>query len=286
MIIIVLVLLGLCFGSFINALVWRLHAQEGKRIRKQELGKKNKTPITQKSYSILNGRSMCLNCKHQLPAIDLIPIISWLSLGSKCRYCKKTISWQYPAVELLTAVIFVVFYLSWPFGFDQTWAYVWFIGWLIAAVGLIALAVYDIKWMLLPDKIISSLGGLTIFFYILQFAFGRPTNDIWDLVFASFIGGSVFWLLYQLSKGKWIGGGDVKLGFLLGLLVAKPELSLLVLFLASVIGLIFTIPLLLSKKVVKSSKLPFGPFLITASFITILYGPQIIDWYKSIFLIA
>jgi prepilin signal peptidase PulO-like enzyme (type II secretory pathway) len=276
MLIVILLILGLCFGSFINALVWRLYRQENLNNKKDR-----------QKYSILKGRSVCTNCMHQLAVKDLIPIYSWVALRGKCRYCKKTISWQYPLVELIAAIVFALFYLIWPLGFSDVWLYVWFISWLIVAVGLIALAVYDIKWMLLPDKIIYPLLGLTIFSYILQFAFGRPIDDMWHLFFASLIGGGVFWAIYQISKGKWIGGGDVKLGFLLGLLVAKPDMTLLLLFLASLLGLVFAIPLMFTvKNVSKTSKIPFGPFLIVASFVTILYGPQIIDWYKSIFLVV
>jgi prepilin signal peptidase PulO-like enzyme (type II secretory pathway) len=96
----------------------------------------------------------------------------------------------------------------------------------------------------------------------------------------------LFWLFYLVSKGKWIGGGDIKLGFLLGMLVARPELAILLLFLSSVLGMIWVAPLLFTKKLSTTSKLPYGPFLITASIIVVLYGPHIINWYKSLFLIS
>src|SRR3954465_436221 len=104
MIIAVLVVLGLCLGSFVNALVWRLHEQE-------EGGSKK---AAAKKLSIIKGRSMCPHCKHALKPIDLIPVISWLSLRGKCRYCSKPISIQYPIVELSTALLFVVSYIWWP----------------------------------------------------------------------------------------------------------------------------------------------------------------------------
>src|SRR5260221_566501 len=107
MTIVALILLGLTFGSFINALVWRLHKQN------EDSAKEQKVP----NLSIATGRSMCPNCYHELAAKDLIPVLSWLSLGGKCRYCRQPISWQYPLVELLTAGLFTVSYIYWPWAF-------------------------------------------------------------------------------------------------------------------------------------------------------------------------
>jgi leader peptidase (prepilin peptidase)/N-methyltransferase len=279
MVLIILIVIGLCFGSFINALVWRLKKQEESGGRNSKLAKKHKTP----NFSILKGRSMCPNCQHRLTAKDLIPVISWLCLKRKCRYCKKPINWQYPFIELLIAGLFVVSYLFWPTELVASWQYVGFIGWLISLVGLIALAVYDIKWMILPDKIVYPLLGVAILSLTLQYLLGRSLVDIYGVIWAVIIGGGIFWLIFQISKGKWIGGGDAKLGFLLGLVVAKPEYSFLVLFIASIIAMLFTLPLLITKKLKKDSKVPFGPFLITASVIVVMLGPNILDAYKSLF---
>jgi prepilin signal peptidase PulO-like enzyme (type II secretory pathway) len=150
----------------------------------------------------------------------------------------------------------------------------------------VALAIYDIKWMLLPDKIIYPVMVLAIISFLIQVILGRPTSDIPKAFLAALIGGGLFWLIYQVSQGKWIGGGDVKLGFLLGILVATPELAFLTLFLASIIGLIWILPMLVTKKLTKTSKVPFGPFLIAAAMIVVLYGPSIISWYKSLFMIS
>src|SRR5665213_2769212 len=97
MIIALLALLGLVFGSFVNALVWRLHEQEVLLEKRKKPSKKQLEKL-----SILNGRSMCPHCKHELAIKDLVPLFSWIALKGKCRYCGKPISWQYPVVELLT----------------------------------------------------------------------------------------------------------------------------------------------------------------------------------------
>ena len=261
MIIVILIVLGLCMGSFINAIVWRL-----------------KTP----NLSVLKGRSMCPKCQHQLAAKDLVPVFSWLYLKRKCRYCKKPISWQYPLVELLTTGLIVGSYLAWPTELNS-YLLIQFISWLIMLVGLIALTVYDIKWMLLPDKIVFPLIATALLSLIGQFILGRPINNIYGIIWAVIIDGGIFWLIFQFSKGKWIGGGDVKLGFLLGLIVGKPEYAFLTLFIASVIATLFSLPLLMLKKLKKTSKIPFGPFLIAACMIVVLFGATIIDAYKSVF---
>jgi prepilin signal peptidase PulO-like enzyme (type II secretory pathway) len=140
--------------------------------------------------------------------------------------------------------------------------------------------------MILPDKITYPLITFTIISFLLQLVLGRPTTDIPGVVLSVVISSGLFWLFYLVSKGKWIGGGDIKLGFLLGMLVARPELAILLLFLSSVLGMIWVAPLLFTKKLSTTSKLPYGPFLITASIIVVLYGPHIINWYKSLFLIS
>lgn len=272
MIILALILFGLAFGSFVNALVWRLYKQHK---TKSKVGK----------YSITKGRSMCVNCKHMLGAADLVPVFSWLALRGKCRYCHKPISAQYPLVELLTAGLFVASYIFWPNPITGLEIAV-FITWLAILVGLIALFVYDIKWMILPNRIVFALYGLGALFAGLRLIQNHTAQDFMQLLLAIIIGGGVFWLIYQISSGKWIGGGDVKLGFVLGALCGTLEKSFLMLFLASLLGLIYILPGMLASKVSKSSRIPFGPFLILATIIVVLFGGQIINWYYDTILIV
>ena len=217
---------------------------------------------------------------------QIYSVLSWLLLRGKCRYCKKQISIQYPLVELFTALLFVISFLAWPTTLNNSWEYLNFVTWLIMIIGLIGLAIYDIKWMILPDKIIYPILIIAILSFVTQLILGRATIDLIMVILSSLIGGGLFWLIYQISNGNWIGGGDVKLGFLLGILVVRPELAFLVLFLASILGIVYIMPLLISKKLKKTSKVPFGPFLIMATFIVILYGPSIVNWYKSLILIS
>jgi prepilin signal peptidase PulO-like enzyme (type II secretory pathway) len=146
-----LAVIGLCAGSFINAWVWRLHQQS-----------KIKSPKSKNNLSIVKGRSVCPSCRHQLAWYDLIPLISWLVLKARCRYCKKPISYQYPIVEALTSLIFAFSYVFWPQTVHLNGQWLLLITWLAASVGLIALAVYDLRWMLLPNRILYPILVLAV----------------------------------------------------------------------------------------------------------------------------
>ena len=272
MIELILIILGLVFGSFINALVWRIYKQET-----------SKTKKTKSKYSISHGRSMCVHCGHELGARDLVPVLSWLSLRGKCRYCNKPISWQYPLVELATAGLFVSSYIFWPVEITANLeTLVAFIVWLILLVGLVALAVYDMKHFILPNKIVFTLMWLMAGFIAFQVIYQLSLSPAIDAMLAAIVGGGFFYVLFQVSSGKWIGGGDVKLGFLLGLILADWKLALLTLFLASLIGTIYSLPLVASKKLGMKGQIPFARFLILAAIIAKIWGLKIIEAYTNL----
>lgn len=275
MIIVVLLVLGLCFGSFVNALVWRLHSQDGSK------SKKAKTKAS-KDMSIISGRSMCTHCKHPLAAKDLVPVVSWLMQGGKCRYCHKKIE-DSPLTELATALLFVFSYTYWPYGFSDpsNRGVVLFTIWLVFLVGFMAMVVYDLRWYLLPNKLVYPLLGLALIQVLLvATVFHGDANSLREAFFGLLVGGGIFYLLFQISGGKWIGGGDVKLGAVIGLIVGGPLASLLLLFTASCLGSLTAIPMLLAGKAKRDTRLPFGPFLITATIIVYLFGASMIGWYK------
>ena len=274
---VVLAWVGLCAGSFVNALVWRLHEQQD---GKTANGKQKKAAS---SLSILKGRSMCPDCKHTLAWYDLIPVISWLALGRKCRYCKKPISGQYPLVELTAGLVFAGSYLLWPLSVHMDGQWLLLATWLAAAVGLLALAVYDLRWMLLPNRIIyptllvAAVGraGYIIFFD------NRPLRAVGLWMASILVASGFFYLLYMASQGKWIGFGDVRLGLVTGTLLARPQYSLLMIFLASVLGSLIAIPDLARRKKSLASRLPYGPFLIAATLIVVLWGESLLTHYKA-----
>lgn len=265
MIILIILLLGVALGSFVNACVWRLHEQA-------------KSKKTDKSLSILHGRSMCVHCKHTLAAKDLIPILSWVELRGKCRYCHKPISGQYPLIELITGLLFVGSYLLWPYGFELAGATL-FGFWLIILVFFMVLILTDLKWMLLPNRVVYPLIGVIAVSTLVQVAITGHPDALWQALWGVVCLFGTFWLLFQISDGKWIGGGDVKLAIALGMLVGGPVKALLVIFVASLLGVIVSIPLLSKNKKALSSKVPFGPFLIVATIIVFLFGTYLVDWY-------
>lgn len=274
MIVVILAVLGLSAGSFVNALAWRLHQQSKKRSK------------SSKSLSIMNGRSMCPRCKHQLAAKDLVPVLSWLALNGRCRYCKKPISWQYPIVELAMAAVFVVSYLFWPGNLADNGQVLLLATWLVSSVGLLALLVYDLKWMLLPTSVLYStfaMAAVGRLGYILFFADDKR-HSFWLLVLSLAVSSGIFWVLCVVSKERWIGFGDVSLGFTTGTLLADPQLAFLMIFSASLLGTIYVLPSLLTGQQKLTGRLPYGPFLIVASGFCLLWGDSVIHWYRHLFL--
>lgn len=279
MIVAALIVLGLALGSFVNALVWRVRQQELESAKK----KPNKKYLEQ--LSISKGRSICPHCKHQLGAGDLVPVLSWLYLRGKCRYCQKPISAQYPLVEATTAALFVVSYIWWPINWGDAQA-VLFGLWLLLLTGLMALLVYDLRWYLLPDRIVRPLAALASIMAIVAIATSHHALTAFlNTVLAVAIGGGIFYVLFQVSSGKWIGGGDVKLGWVLGLILATPARATLMIFLAALIGSAVSIPFLATKRLKATSTIPFGPFLIIATIIVQLFGHAILLWYRRTFLV-
>lgn len=254
-------ILGLIIGSFLNAVIFRLKSGE----------------------QFITGHSKCPNCCHQLSFFDLIPLFSFIFLKAKCRYCAKSISWQYPLVELVTALVFVVGY--WKF-FMGTWEnenmrilfslsnvpIFPYLAYLIFSCFLIIIFVYDLRYSLILDKV--SLTALVIAF-VANYLLGKP---LLNLVIAALIIGGFFLLQFVVSKGKWLGGGDIRLGLVMGAMLGWP-LAIVALGLAYIIGAAFGLILIVLKKKSLSSQLPFGTFLSLTTWACLLWGQQILDWY-------
>lgn len=262
MVIAVLILLGLVLGSFVNAFVWRLHE------------KKN----------WVSDRSECDHCHHRLGTFDLIPVVSWVILRGKCRYCGQPIH-DSPLTELVLPALFVASYLWWPQPV-QGEGLLAFACWLVFLVGFVILAVYDIRWFLLPNKVVFPLISLAVLQSGLQFTlFDGSIRDLLGSVLGVLIISGSFYVLFTLSKGTWIGFGDVKLGIVLGILAGGPLPAVLLLFIASVLGMLVSLPMVLAGKAGRKSHIPFGPFLLAAMIIVQLFGSAIIAWYRSLVLV-
>jgi prepilin signal peptidase PulO-like enzyme (type II secretory pathway) len=246
-------LFGLAIGSFLNCLIYRLEKKKG----------------------FLKGRSYCPHCKHTLSWQDLIPVFSFLILKGKCRYCKKKISLQYPLIELATGLLFLSIFIYFN---DLFFIYFLF---LISSF-LIIVFVYDLKHYLIPDRIIYPAIIIALIYRLIGIYY-LPTS-IYGFLFSAFGGAGFFLLIVLISRGKWMGIGDIKLAFLIGLLLGYPN-TLLGLFLAFLIGAIIGLGLIgLRKKTIKS-ELPFGPFLVIGTYLALFFGEKIINWYFNLFFV-
>ncbi|MEW6407639.1 MAG: prepilin peptidase [Patescibacteria group bacterium] len=280
---------GLIIGSFLNAVIYRLKF----------------------GGSIIFGRSKCPYCKKTLGFWDLIPVLSFLFLRGRCRYCHKKISWQYPIVEIITALLFLsVFNFQFSifnfqsifndkiFNFQNLLSNIYylvsFFYFLFVICCLIVIFVYDLKYSLILDKILLFVGVISIIFYAalvfldrtffnvstsldINFDHYREVN-FWNLLWGMLIGGGFFLILYLLSGGRWIGAGDAKFGFLMGLWLLFPKI-LVALFFAFVLGGIVALILLFAGKKKMRSQISFGPFLALGTLFALLFGQQVLDWY-------
>ncbi len=236
-------LLGLQVGSFLNVVIFRTHRET----------------------SPWFGRSQCLQCGHALSWHELFPLASFLWLRGKCRHCAARLSWQYPLVEALTAFVFTILAIH----FGLTWWTLW--AWVIASI-MIAIAVYDALWSLLPDSFSLSLalvgGGFA-------YAAGFPVIDV---LLGLAAGASFFTLQYVLSRGRWVGSGDILLGGALGILLGWRMLGLSLL-LAYFIGAVAASFLLLLRRQKVQGAIAFGPYLVIGAFVAWLWGEHIVEWY-------
>lgn len=236
--------LGLVIGSFLNALIYRLSTS---------------------SRSIFDKHSICPRCKHALAWPDLIPVASFFILGGRCRYCKKKISIQYPLVEIATAVAFVLIYnrlgiIDYRLLFQLAFA-----SWLIV------IFVYDLKHYLILDRVVYPAAGLALIYQGYQ-------GDLGNALLGAALLAGFFATLYYVSRGRWIGFGDVKLGLFLGLAVPFPE-TLALFLLAYFSGALVAVFLMLSGAKNLKDRLPFGTFLTFAAFIAMLWGQPLVTWY-------
>ena len=265
-------LFGLTIGSFLNCVIYRL----------------------EKKQSALKGRSYCPHCKHQLKWYDLIPVLSFVILKGRCRYCHKKISWQYPLVEISTALIFLLIFNEFSIFNFQNLINILF---LFAITSfLIIIFVYDLKHYIIPDRVVFSGIAIVFVYKLIEILAFRN----WDLIRnyeleirnfqpllyslgVAFLASMFFLTIVLATKGRGMGIGDVKLGFLMGLFLGWPNIFV-ALFFAFFIGAIIGIGLILVQKKTLKSEIPFGPFLITGTFIALFWGKELIDWYFNIFI--
>lgn len=239
-------LLGTIFGSFFNVV--------GLRLPKDE--------------SFINDRSHCPSCNKQLAAYELIPILSFILQGGKCRHCKANISYQYPFIELLTGLLFLYSYLQIGFSPELMTA-------LLLVSMLIIILVTDLKYMLIPNNILLFFLPLFIVMRIIQ-----PLDPWWLPIAGGLFGFIMLTLIIILSRGG-MGGGDMKLFAVLGV-VFGPGHLLVCFFLACLLGAIIGLLLLLFKVIKRKQPIAFGPYIAAAAIITYFHGDSFIQWYINL----
>jgi leader peptidase (prepilin peptidase)/N-methyltransferase len=245
--------LGLVVGSGVNALVWRLH--EG--------------------TSWVRGRSHCSYCGHLLAARDLVPVISWIVLGGKCRYCRKSIT-DGPVIELVAGVVFAwsmwVFYPVLPGSVLQ------FGTWLLVTALLLALAAYDWRWMLLPDKLMLPLTMVVAVLAAVSAIVTSELRVVQGALAAALLGGGAFWLMAAASRGRAMGGGDIKLAFAMGLLLGLQG-TMVAMFVAFNVAALAGVWLIVTRKRGRRDHIPFGPYLVLGTIVAYLYEREIVAAY-------
>ena len=242
------VILGLCMGSALNCLAWRI--------------------ANKKSWT--KGKGICPACRHELHTRDLIPLLSYIFSKGKCRYCGEKISPRYPLTELGLAVIFVAVFLR--YGFT-----LYTLDIMVLASCLFTLSLIDLDTMTIPDRflIIPAVCQLVYAYYYGGFA------SVWYALWHGLVlGGAVLLIslfMDKVLKKESMGGGDIKLLFVLGLFLDLPECLLLLVF-SCVLGLVIALLLRRSEKA-----FPFGPALSAGMLLTLMVGAPIVNWYLGLF---
>ncbi len=237
---------GLLLGSFLNVCIYRIPRGE----------------------SIVFPPSHCPQCQHRLGPLELIPLLSFLWQRGRCRHCSAPISWRYPLVELLAAVLLSIVYLR--FGWSPELVYYSGLTALLLVISFI-----DLDTMVIPTQLVG-VGMVWASVYNLYTR--QPAID-WLL--GGVLGFGLFYLIYVLSRGG-MGGGDVRLAGLLGLVLGYKLLAC-ALLIAFVAGAVVSLALLGCGRAQRKTAIPFGPFLAVGGYVAALWGQSIIEWYLGLF---
>lgn len=278
-------LTGLAVGSFLNCIIYRTELSEDIP----------KGRPRRKAFSFLRGRSFCPHCHHILSWQDLLPLLSFFILRGKCRYCSQKISPQYPLVEITTAILFVSIFnfqvtpvsyvfTTWQAIFSQflTLNFLSIIFYWIISCFLVIIFVYDLKHYIIPDKVVFPAIIITFSYDIFYSLFMIHNSKLLIQFLLSAFGAAAFFLaIVLISRGKWMGVGDIKLAFLMGLILGWPNI-LVALFLTFLIGAIIGVNLILLGKKTLKSEIPLGPFLVFGTFIALFWGGTLISLYLDI----
>ncbi len=273
--IVVVGLLGLIIGSFLNVIIYRLPImmQQEARLQCAEL---LNVPVSQssQSFNLIQPRSHCPHCGHQVTMLENIPLVSFIWQRGQCTACHQAISWRYPFIELLSASLAII--LAWQFGF--TWQ---LLGALTLTWILLALSMIDFDHQLLPDSL--TLPGLWL-------GLGVNLFNLYTNIETSVIGAiagylflwSIYWIFKLLTGKEGMGYGDFKLLALLGAWLGWQPLPSIILI-SSFLGALVGISLIIIRQHDKNVPIPFGPYLAFAGWIYLLWGEKLTQTYFTWF---
>jgi leader peptidase (prepilin peptidase)/N-methyltransferase len=246
---IIFFLLGIVIGSFLNVVIFRLN--------------------TNKSFG---GRSICLSCRNQICWHDIIPVFSFCFLGGRCRHCKTRLSWQYPIVEFITGIVFLLLFWKFYYLFEivpMTFAFTYGYFAAIFAI-LIIITFYDIRHKIIPDSL-SLIFGLLSFFSVFLFSDFILNLHVPSLnEFSGILLSLPFAFLWFVSSGRWMGFGDAKLAIGIGLLLGFSKGLTAIMFAFWIGAIVGILLILLSKIKGMKSEMPFAPFLILGTLIVFI----------------
>ncbi len=254
----IIFILGASIGSFLNVLIDRLSKDES-----------------------INGRSHCDYCQKKITWYDLMPVLSFFILGGETRCCGKKLSWQYPVVEMITGIVFILItnnkYLITAPGF-RYWLLV--IGYLGVFSCLIVIFFSDLKYHLISDYILIAL-------FIFSFIYHLANFIRFHLILSNFIPSGLavtfpIWLIYFLSRERTMGLGDVYLSANIGFLLGW-KAGFLALYIAFVTGAVFGLLMIILKNKKLKSKIAFGPFLVIGTIIMLFYGNKVWEVIANIY---
>ncbi len=274
---VVIGILGLIVGSFLNVVIYRLPIMMEREWRKQCAELSNVSSMIEdensEAFNLNQPRSRCPHCKHQITALENIPILSFILQRGKCKHCHQKISIRYPVIEALSAILAVI--TAWHFGFS--WA---LLGALVLTWALLVASVIDFEHQYLFDNITLPF----LWLGLLCNLFGWYT-DIESSVLGAMAGylllWSVYWLFKLLTGKEGMGYGDFKLLAMLGAWMGWQYLAVII-FLSSFVGAVVGIMLIILRGHDKNIPIPFGPYLALAGWISFLWGDNIMQTYLQI----
>jgi len=268
------VLLGLCVGSFLNVVIYRLPKMMQAQWRTECALLEEREPPPAEVFNLVQPRSRCPSCSTPITAWQNVPVVSWIALGGKCAKCKAPISLRYPAVEIAAALIAML--MAWRFGYSAALAGALVFGW-----ALLALTFIDLDTQLLPDDI-----TLPLLWAGLLANMGGAFVDLRSAVLGAVAGYMLLWLVYwsfKLIAGKeGMGYGDFKLLGALGAWMGWQVIPFIVLVSATAGAVVGGVLLYLSKRGMET-RIPFGPYLALGGLAGLLFGRQAVIWWIGYF---